>query len=169
MKNVIVLVLLALAAAARADEAAVQLLPLAALKYSVERVGMFTYFHCTDPKQPDCALFERLAIQPDVDWDALKAAAGKAKKKARVLAKASVVDQRGGLWIMALLGPHDGHPADFLGELTYAVVPTFPGYRVKFDDKSQVSSADVVQNDKEWKKAQDEQPKRKTGMARLLE
>jgi len=169
MKRVIILALLISTSQARADEASPQLLPLSGLKYSVERVGMFTYIHCTEPRQPDCALFERLAIQPEVDWDALQSKAAKAKKKARVLAKASVVDQRGGLWIIALLGPGDGRAADFLGALTYAVVPTFPGYRVRFDDKGQVSSADVVAKAKEWQKALDAQPRKKGGLSALFE
>ncbi len=163
--------LLLLAAPARAQE---RLLDLSKMNYAVERVGTFTYLHCADRQAPGCALFEKLQLQPDTDWDSLIAAARKPRRRSLrgplpVLAKTRVVDQHGGMWIVALLPPRNGRSAGFLGELTYVVVPEFPGYRITLNDRGAVASADVVVDKAEWRRDLAAQPKPKKGLARLFE
>lgn len=108
-------------------------------RFSFERVGTFTYVHCQPKDSPDCSLFEKLEIQPVLDWDDFAAKvkkarqlAAKKRQKPRVLAKENGVDQHGGLWLFAQL------PGGVV------VVPAFKAYDVSFDDDGGIKDVEVV-------------------------
>lgn len=109
-------------------------------KFTSERIGTLTYLHCQPKDSKDCKLFERLEIQPQLDWDAFAAQAKKTRlkkakrhRKARVLATQNAVDQHGGLWTFAWLA--EG----------VVIVPDFKAYHVSFDDDGKILDVEVVE------------------------
>lgn len=71
------------------------LIAVSSRTFVVDRIGTITQLHCAkDDKSEDCKGFEKLNVQPQMDWERLEAADAKSKKKV----EQAGVDQYGGLW-----------------------------------------------------------------------
>lgn len=134
---------------AHAEETEPEMLALAGRAYTFERIGTITSFHCLSKVEtPECAMLERLDLQPQVDWESL---IEKANKKAHVkpgptlstsaFVSQTVVDRYGGPWVISL------YPRG------QAVVPDFPGYRIEVGSGGRIASVDVLRQPGDWKAA----------------
>lgn len=117
------------------------LIAVSSRTFVVDRIGTITQLHCPkDDKSEDCEGFEKLAVQPQMDWERLEAADAKSKKKV----EQAGVDQYGGLWYFWLPG---------------AVRPAFAGYKTEGD------LVEVITKQAEFDSLK---PKKKKGFKRLF-
>lgn len=141
-------------------ENAPALLAVAGRAYRYERIRTVTTIFCADDESPDCALIERMQLQPVVDWERLleKAKRSDPPKKAAPtpLFKETVIDQHGGPWVLSVSRAKKGKPASLGGSYIAEISPDFPGYKVDAGSAGEPGSAEVLRNLEQWSEAAQE-------------
>jgi len=145
-------------AGAQDDEGEIELLKVSSRAFTFDKIGSFTTFHCADAAQaPACSLFERLDVQPVLDWDRLVDKARRLAPKTKFRAEVSTapiavefaVDRFGGPWRVALRGGGGKNVPEFLQPFAYEISPAFPGYKVTLKE-NKVAGAEVLRDRSQW-------------------
>lgn len=138
--------LLALAPAAFAEETE-ELLGLGGRTFVFERIGTLTNLRCAaEEDSRECRWLEEMGLQPQVDWEKLKAKpapkpASKKKAPAQPVSVSQIaIDQHGGPWVFSL------------DQGSVSVKPDFPGYRLKLAGEK-ISFVDVLRTPQQWEQA----------------
>ena len=150
-----------------------QLIWLSTRTFAFERIGQFTSLKC-GPEEPRaaCALFDRMDVSPQIDWEGLleKARRNAPKKKVRTedlsapAASAFAVDRYNGPWKVVITA----------GGAT-SIAPDFPGYRVTLKADA-VSEVEILRDAAGWQSACRElgldefgRRKKRKGLGKLFE
>ncbi|MBI5240879.1 MAG: hypothetical protein HY926_10440 [Elusimicrobia bacterium] len=145
-------------ASAQDEGGETQLVWLSTRTFAFERIGQFTALRCgPDEPRAACALFDRMDVSPQIDWDALldKARRAAPKKKVKTedlaapIASAYAVDRYNGPWKVVLSAGGGRDTPQFLLPFAARVTPDFPGYRVTLRADA-VSEVEILRDAAQW-------------------
>jgi hypothetical protein len=178
------LCLCAAPASAQGDEGEQQLVWLSTRTFAFERIGEFTALKC-GPEEPRaaCALFDRMDVSPQIDWEGLleKARGNAPKRKVKTedlsapIASVFAVDRYNGPWKVVLSAGGDRDTPAFLQPFAARVTPDFPGYKVTLRADA-VSEVEILRDAAQWQAACKElgldehgRKKKRKGLGKLFE
>jgi hypothetical protein len=150
--------------AAQDEEGEQQLVWLSTRAFVFERIGQFTSLRCgPEEPRPACALFDRMDVSPQIDWDGLveKARQNAPKKKVKVtapaapIASAFAVDRYNGPWRVVLSAGAGKDTPEFLQPFAARIIPDFPGYKVTLRADA-VSEVEILRDAAGWRAACEE-------------
>lgn len=171
-------------ASAQDEGGETQLVWLSTRTFAFERIGQFTSLKC-GPEEPRaaCALFDRMDVSPQIDWEGLleKARRNAPKKKVKTedlsapVASAFAVDRYNGPWKIVLSAGGGRDTPAFLQPFAARVTPDFPGYRVTLKADA-VAEVEILRDAAGWQSACRElgldefgRRKKRKGLGKLFE
>ena len=161
-----------------------RLVALSSRTFAFERIGGFTTLRCgSDSTGPDCQLFERMDVSPQIDWDRVVEKARKNAPKMKVrtndlyapIATDYAVDRYNGPWRVVLSAGGGKDTPEFLRPFAVRILPDFPGYKVMLQGGT-VADVEMLRDDIQWKAACKElgldengRKKKRRGLGNLFE